>query len=108
MTPAADFHGNGDLPAVPGERAANAFALVASRSTSAYMFVVLMLARPSHPRIVLILTPALRRCVAVECRIVCGLTLFESSDRLTAKARTAFIEWLNLEAGDLLRCRSTA
>jgi hypothetical protein len=32
ITPAADFHGNRDLPAVPGEQAANAFAL-ASRST---------------------------------------------------------------------------
>jgi LysR family transcriptional regulator, glycine cleavage system transcriptional activator len=34
--------------------------------------------------------------------------LLESSDRLTAKARTAFIEWLNLEAKDLLRSTSTA
>jgi LysR family transcriptional regulator, glycine cleavage system transcriptional activator len=34
--------------------------------------------------------------------------LLESSDRLSAKARTAFIEWLNLEAKDLLRSRSTA
>jgi hypothetical protein len=79
MTPGADFHGNGDLPAAPGEQAANAFAL-ASRSTSAYRFVVLMLACPNHPRIVLISTPARRRCVAVECRIVCGLTLFDRSD----------------------------
>jgi hypothetical protein len=79
MTPAADFHGNGDLPAVPGEQAASAFAL-ASRSTSAYTFVVLMLACPSHPRIVLISTPARRRCVAVECRIVCGLALLDRSD----------------------------
>lgn len=33
--------------------------------------------------------------------------LLESSDRLSAKARTAFIEWLNLEAKDLLRQRPT-
>jgi hypothetical protein len=36
------------------------------------------------------------------------LRLLESSDRLTAKARTAFIEWLNLESKDLLRSISTA
>src|SRR6266481_9273839 len=70
MTPAADFHGSGDLLALPGEQAANAFAL-ASRSTSAYTFVVLILACPSHPRIVLISTPARSRCVAVECRLCC-------------------------------------
>jgi hypothetical protein len=64
MTPAADFHGSGDRAALPGEQAASAFAL-ASRSTSAYTFVVLMLACPNHPRIVLISTPARRRCVAV-------------------------------------------
>ena len=34
--------------------------------------------------------------------------LLESSDRLTAKARTSFIEWQNLEAKDLLRSTSTA
>jgi len=32
--------------------------------------------------------------------------LIESSDRMTAQARTAFIEWLNLEAKDLLSSRS--
>ena len=79
MTPAADFQGKRDLPPVPGEQTDRAFALV-SRSTSAYTFVVLMLACPNQPRIVLISTPARRRWVAVECRIVCGLTLFDSRD----------------------------
>jgi DNA-binding transcriptional LysR family regulator len=34
--------------------------------------------------------------------------LLESGDRLTAKARAAFIEWLNVEAKDLSRSTSTA
>src|SRR6266853_2329520 len=88
MTLADDFHGDRHLPAVPGEQAASAFAFV-SKSTSLYTFVVLILACPSHPRIVLISTPARSRCVAVECRMVCGLTLLDRIAGSCSAARAA-------------------
>jgi hypothetical protein len=58
----------GALPAVNDPHAESIWAFV-SRSTSAYTLVVSIETCPSHARIVLMSTPARRRCVAVVWRL---------------------------------------
>lgn len=69
-------------------QAARAFAFV-SGSISAQILVVLMETRPSHPRIVLISTPARSRCDAVEWRITWGPMVLFASEGALAQARLA-------------------
>ena len=71
ISPTSSFHGTRPS-APPTSQVPSALAFI-SRSTSAYTLVVASDTCPSQARIVLMSTPARSRCVAVVCRIVCGL-----------------------------------
>src|SRR5437870_13598052 len=49
---------------------------------------------PSQARIVLMSTPARNRCVAVVCRIVCGLTPLPANDGIVFATAAAYVSIL--------------
>lgn len=70
----------GFFPFLPStSQLASALAFI-SRSTSACTLVVANDTCPSQARFVLMSTPARSKCVAIVCRMVCGLTLFVATD----------------------------